>query len=188
MGRSTSFPEQAAFDIETHVEDLHELITSLGLGDVHLLGHSIGAMVAALCAQAHPQDVRTLTLITPGLRPGAPETVESYLQYAQVVLMLKNLTALPLVRNLILRRYSYGRVPEAYRRVLLEDFVGMNVRVAWEVIHSATEEQNLRAFAQSLSSCPRPVLIITCAKDRLSSVDIALAKLLTDFYMKSGHF
>jgi pimeloyl-ACP methyl ester carboxylesterase len=172
-GKSQLFSEHSTFDIETQAEDLHRLIVGLGLSEVHLVGHSIGALVAGLCLNAHPQDVRTITIINPLLMPGDGEALDRFLKYTQVVLMLKNLTAIPLVRNVLLSRYSYGRVPGPYRKPLIEDFLSVNVKAAWETIHSATEEQTLNAFAQALASTNRPVLIIACTKDKLSSGETA---------------
>lgn len=52
------------------------LLDALGLEGVHLVGHSLGAWVAASLAYTYPKRFRSLTLITPvGLRvPGAPMT------------------------------------------------------------------------------------------------------------------
>jgi sigma-B regulation protein RsbQ len=172
-GKSNAFSEQASFDIETQADDLHRLVGGLRLREVHLVGHSIGAIVAALCLKAHPQDVRTLTIINPSLRPGVSEEIDRFLKSTQVVLMLKNLTAVPLVRSLLLNRYSYSRIPEPYRKPMIEDFLSVNVRAAWETIHSATDEQTLNSFAESLTGTNRPVLIIACPKDKLCSMETA---------------
>lgn len=215
-GKSNTFSEQAVFDIETQAEDLHRLIEGLGLRDVHLVGHSIGALVAGLCLKAHPQDVRTVTVINPSLRPGVSEATDRFLIYTQGVLKLRNLAAVPLLRNLLLTRYSYGRLPESYRRPVIEDFLTVNFRAACETIDSATDERTLTAFAESLTATHRPVLIVACAKDKLCSLETArwlyetiqtgslvtlntqfhfpmleepgkFTALLTDFFVKSSH-
>lgn len=48
------------------VEDLHQLLTRLGVGPVHLAGCSMGANVARDFALAHPDAVRSLTLVGAG--------------------------------------------------------------------------------------------------------------------------
>lgn len=172
-GQSRTLSPTAPCDVETQAEDVHRIITRVGLGEVHLVGHGLGTVVAGLCLRAHPQDVRTLTLITPILRPDAPEGVNGYIAYTQAILMLRKLTAVPLARNLLLRRYSYGRIPSAYRRPLLEDFSRVTVSAAWETIHSATEEETLRRFAESLTMAKCPVLILACGEDKLSPLETA---------------
>ncbi len=173
LGRSRIFPPTAACDVEAHAEDLHELITALGLGEVHLVAHALGAIPAALCLQRHPQDVRTLAILTPSLVPGRPQALGKYLTAAQLLLMLKDLAAVPLLRNLIFRRYALGRLPKAYQHILAEDLRHVNVRAAWELVHSATEEIILRRFLEALVMSARPVLLVACRRDAWRSVEAA---------------
>ena len=57
---------QRAFGWKMHVDELAELIVALGLGPVHLVGHSRGACVAFQLARAYPELVKSLTLADPG--------------------------------------------------------------------------------------------------------------------------
>ncbi|MFC4930957.1 alpha/beta fold hydrolase [Massilia sp. GCM10023247] len=57
---------QRAFGWKMHVDELAELIVALGLGPVHLVGHSRGACVAFHLARAYPELVKSLTLADPG--------------------------------------------------------------------------------------------------------------------------
>lgn len=54
------------FNWATHVAELAEFIAALGLGPVHLVGHSRGASVAFNLARTYPDLVHTLTLADPG--------------------------------------------------------------------------------------------------------------------------
>jgi pimeloyl-ACP methyl ester carboxylesterase len=58
----------ADYSFALHAEDLAGLIQRLGLGPVHVVGHSTGAIVALLLARQHPELVRTLVLGEPGVR------------------------------------------------------------------------------------------------------------------------
>lgn len=51
--------------LSTATEDLHRLITELGLGPVLIIGQSLGGAVAALLARDHPDDVAALLLLDP---------------------------------------------------------------------------------------------------------------------------
>jgi pimeloyl-ACP methyl ester carboxylesterase len=57
-----------AFSYELMAEDLHELITDLGLDDIHLLGHSMGGKVAMLYAQLHPERIHKLIIVDIGTK------------------------------------------------------------------------------------------------------------------------
>ncbi|MCS6817158.1 MAG: alpha/beta hydrolase [Blastocatellia bacterium] len=173
IGRSRSFAQTAAHDVEAHAEDIHELITALDLGEVHVIAHALGAIPAVLSLHLHPQNVRTLTLLNPMLGPTLSPRVEKYIASAQLLLLLRQLAAVPLVRSLLFRGYALGRLPKAYRRILAEDLLQVDVRAAWEMVHSATEEITLRRFCAALFECARPILLVACRQDGWSSVETA---------------
>lgn len=58
----------ADYAFSLHAQDLAAMIKVLGLGRVHVIGHSTGAITALLLARDNPQVVRTLVLGEPGLR------------------------------------------------------------------------------------------------------------------------
>ncbi|MEX0346748.1 MAG: alpha/beta fold hydrolase [Rhizobiaceae bacterium] len=51
--------------IQTHVEDLSALITTLNVQPAHLIGHSWGGLIALICAMQRPEICRSLVLIEP---------------------------------------------------------------------------------------------------------------------------
>lgn len=53
--------------IEQHAADCLELVRTLGLGEVHLVGHSLGGAIALQAALDEPGTVRSLTLLEPAL-------------------------------------------------------------------------------------------------------------------------
>jgi pimeloyl-ACP methyl ester carboxylesterase len=171
FGRSTSFPPTAPFDIETHAHELHELIVSLRAGYVHLVGHGLGAVVAGLCLKAHPQDVQTLSLITAESELGTETFIEDRLKYIQMLIVLRRWATWPLVRSLILRRYSLGHLPWVLRKELLHDFAHLNPRAAWQTISTALEDQPFQDYIAGVSQSAVPVLLLACGRDNLVPVE-----------------
>lgn len=72
VGGSTA--AAAGYDAATLAEDIHGLVTSLGLQNVFVVGHGIGGMVAYAYARLHPDAVTGIALLDaalPGLGPWA---------------------------------------------------------------------------------------------------------------------
>lgn len=62
-GHGLSGLSPAGYDLETMVDDLEILLDSQGLGDVALIGHSYGAMIALQLALRSPERVTRLVCI-----------------------------------------------------------------------------------------------------------------------------
>lgn len=65
-GFSQIVMDPAKLSIEHHVADLEAVRQHFGIGELKLVGHSWGAMVAPFYAAAHPQNVDRMVLVTPG--------------------------------------------------------------------------------------------------------------------------
>ena len=68
-GHGDSAPAVPYPRMRDFVRDLRFVLRSLGLRDVAIVGHSLGASVALDYAASYPQDVRSLVLIEPPLPP-----------------------------------------------------------------------------------------------------------------------
>lgn len=70
------------YRIETAVEDVATLIAHHGAQRVHLVGNSLGGLVAAHYAASHPQSVTTLTLVDvgPNVDFAATQTLRDYIE------------------------------------------------------------------------------------------------------------
>lgn len=66
-GRSDRPADGSLWTVERSVEELEIVLRHLGFEDVHLLGHSWGAMLALEFYFAHPEMVRSMVLVSPPL-------------------------------------------------------------------------------------------------------------------------
>jgi pimeloyl-ACP methyl ester carboxylesterase len=130
----------------------------------------VGAVIAGLCLKRHPQDAQSLSLIAAEADLAASEGLENRMKRIQSLIILRRLAALPLVRGLVLRRYSLGLLSPPARKELTHDFSHLNPRAAWETMGTALEETAFQEYLSGVSQVNVPVLLVACGKDQLTSV------------------
>jgi proline iminopeptidase len=183
IGRSQPLSAEAGVDIDDHADDLHELICRLGLSDVHLVGHGLGAWTALLCARRHPQDVITLTALAPESEPDEKDEKgnEAPSAWRQASLILKDLASVPMLRNIVAWRYR--RAPEPQRTKLFEDFAHADRRAAYHMLASCMGSENRERLRRALADVGLPIMLARGSEDRLCP-----AQILREYFslIKSG--
>jgi 3-oxoadipate enol-lactonase len=174
-GRSLATSFTAGFEIDDAVADLQNLLNFVGFRDAHLVGHGIGAIVAALAARAHPQDFSTLTLIGTEFTPtGSGESAErrdnTDLMLTQARVILQEMATVPYLRNLVLWRYR--RVPEPQRTELFEDFAAVDPRAAYQFMQSARDAAVRDRFWEALDALNLPILLMRGESDDICPASV----------------
>jgi pimeloyl-ACP methyl ester carboxylesterase len=78
-GRSDP-PNDGDYTLDANAEDLLAVVDALGIGQIILIGHSMGAAVATAFASTHPTRVRGLLLVDPvGDQRLAPDEMQEFL-------------------------------------------------------------------------------------------------------------
>ena len=72
-GRGRSSDAGPPYGIRQHVKDLTALIDYLDCGVVDVIGHSMGAFVGAMLSCAHPDRVKSLTMVDGGIPMPVPD-------------------------------------------------------------------------------------------------------------------
>ncbi|MBL8150448.1 MAG: alpha/beta hydrolase [Blastocatellia bacterium] len=169
VGRSQIVETDVGVDIDEHAEDLHQLILNLGLEDVNVVAHGLGCWAATLAARRHPQDFATLTIVSPEIetleekdkeKPDMPSV------WQQTSLILKDLASIPLLRNVVTRRYNSA--PEPYRTLLCEDFAKTDRRVAYHMLASCMGKENRERFFKAFAEIPLPIMLVRGSEDKLA--------------------
>jgi 3-oxoadipate enol-lactonase len=116
----TSAPD-APYSIRQMAEDTASLLEAIELSEVHVAGHSMGGQIAQELALAHPQRVRTLTLLAScaKLDERGKAVIESWGELPRLV---DPVTALRLSFPWIYTSHFYA-TPGAIERVIEEVFM-----------------------------------------------------------------
>ena len=168
VARSQPCSIDASFNIEDHAEDLHSLIEAAGIFDATIVGHEIGSLVAAANAKRHPQDTRSLIVVSPR-RGLSADDVRSLAVFTPASLALRELAAFPLMRNLVARRFR--RAPQPYRTRLFNDFAYLSPRAAYETALSAASPEAVEALDSVIGHTASRILFICGDKDKKGAAE-----------------
>jgi pimeloyl-ACP methyl ester carboxylesterase len=168
VGRSQPFAVNATFTLEDHAEDLHSLIGEAAIYDASIVGHEMGSLVAALNANRHPQDQRSLIVVS-ARRGFTEEDVKDLAVFTPAALALRELAGFPILRNLVARRFR--RAPQPYRDRLFEDFAGLSPRAAYETALSASSGEAVAMLEDLIERTVSPTLFICGEKDKKGATE-----------------
>lgn len=168
IARSQPCSLDAGFTIEEHADDLHEILDAAGIFDATIVGHEMGSLVGAVNAERHPQDTRSLILVSP--RPAMSEDdVKSLAVFTPASLALRELAQFPVLRNLVARRFR--RAPQPYRDRLFSDFAELSPRSAYETALSASSGEASAILDELVSETTSRLLLICGEKDKKGTAE-----------------
>jgi pimeloyl-ACP methyl ester carboxylesterase len=166
--RSQPCSADARFAIEDRAEDLHLLLEEAGMFDAVMIGHEAGSLIVAACAAVHPQDSRSMVVVSP--RAGmSQDDVRSLAVFTPASLALRELAAYPLIRNLVARRFR--RAPQPFRDRLFNDFADLSPRAAYETAVSASSPESAAMLDREIEQTRSPLLFVCGEKDKKGTAE-----------------
>ena len=176
LGFGRSPRPRVQYTLEDHLQSLDALLESAGLGGtpVHLVGHSMGAILAVELAARHPGAFRGVTLVGLPYFPSAQQARAHVAQFG----LLGRLTlgqywganalcvAMGWLRPMLLRTLPYlpGKLPTAVvREALRQDFAAFS-----RSLQNVVVSHRLDGAIDRLSQ--RRVLLIHGSKDRAAPI------------------
>ncbi len=185
----TGYPAEP-YSLADMAEDLYQLIEQLGVGPVHYVGHSMGAMMGPWLALAHPQALRSLTLIGGS---AVPEPEERLVGYRQLVAAVRAGAAAQVAERLI--GLFFSETSRAKRQAAInryrQDFLSSDP----EGLYWTAEAVFTRAsLLERLAEVRVPTLVLVGEEDMVTPVERAreLAEGIPDARLlvvpRAGHF
>ncbi len=166
IGRSQPASTEATFDLREHAEDVHAILAREAIFDATFVAHEMGCLVAALCAEAHPQDVRSYVFISPRASFSQDE-IKSLSVFTPASLALREIASFPVVRNLVAFRFRHA--PQPYRDRLFDDFAELSPRSAYETAISASDYYGDRVVERLIEETQFPALLVCGDEDKKSA-------------------
>ena len=185
----TGFPAEP-YTLGDMVDDLFELVQGLGVGPVHYVGHSMGAMMGPQFALAHPEALRSLALIGGSAGAELPDRLAGYRQLIAAVRAGHHAPVAEKLTGLFFSKTSREKCPQAIAR-FVDDFMAISGEGLHWTAEAVFERPDLLA---RLPEITLPALVMTGEEDVVTSPERAreLAQGLPDarllFVPRAGHF
>ena len=167
-GASTRL-EAASYGYPAQVERVHQLISQLGLGRAHLVGHSMGGFIASAYAARYPDEVITLGLIAPhGMVEPEPSELARDVANGDNWLVATSLPEFDRLLNNVFAKRPY--TPKVVLRYLANHTIRNSAKSAKIFAEMQTNDPPL---AEQLSHINAPALIVWGDLDRVLHVSCA---------------
>jgi abhydrolase domain-containing protein 6 len=167
-GASTRL-ETASYGYPAQVERLHQFLSQLELGRVHLVGHSMGGFLASACAERYPAEVMTLGLIAPhGMIEPEPSDLARSVAQGDNWLVASTFEEFDRLLNNIFVKRPY--VPKSVLRYLAQHTIRNSAKSAQIFAEMQT---NSPLLVDRLPHIEAPALIIWGDQDRVLHVSCA---------------
>jgi pimeloyl-ACP methyl ester carboxylesterase len=167
-GESTRI-EAESYGYPKQVQRLREFITALGLGRVHLIGHSMGGFIGSAYAAQYPGDVITLGLIAPhGVTEPQPSDLAHSVAAGDNWLVASSQEGFERLLNNVFSKRPY--IPKSVLRLVANRAVAGSTKSARIFAEMQTNDPPLEA---RLSQIKAPTLILWGDQDRVLHVSCA---------------
>jgi len=174
FGRSDGFA--GAVEIGHYVDALIQLLDHLGVGDVRIVGHSLGGIVAHRFAAGNPERTAALVIVASGGPPhGVPEPIFHGLAMGSTLL---NPVPRPMIRRAVLGAMAITPLRQLLVGQVVHDPAGVSRELASHMITAACYSRGtaaailaaLRALRlQDRRQITCPTLLVGGGRDRLVS-------------------
>jgi pimeloyl-ACP methyl ester carboxylesterase len=177
-GQSNPLPEGGHYYIWQNVELLHQLLQQQGLGKVHLLGHSMGGVVASLFAGSFSDKVESLMLLD-SLGPMVDSNENSPKQLAKAILdgqrLISPLRIFPRLEDAVVARKksSPGMTDTALLPIVERNLAQVEGGYSWSTDSRLRQQSKVRLTEKQVEAffneIKNPVLLIVAEQGIIPS-------------------
>ncbi|MBO0348760.1 alpha/beta hydrolase [Phormidium pseudopriestleyi FRX01] len=171
FGRSRLPREPLALDyeLETYADDLALFLDALGLHQVYLNAHSMGASVATLFLNRYGDRVIKAILTCSGVFEYDEKAFTAFHTWGGQVVKYRPswLAKIPLMDRVFMARFLYRPIPPAARQAFLEDYLMADYGAALNTIFTSVSKKATEVMPVEFAKLQVPVLLIAGEYDKI---------------------
>ncbi len=158
-----------SYSLASYAQDLGQLLESLNLSKVWLVGHSLGGSIALWGAYQFPERVQGVICINAGGGIYLKQEFDRFRTVGQQIVRLRPrwLSQLPGAELMFLKAGTARSLPRNWARQRLTDFVIANSDAALGALLESTTEAEVHRLPQLVAKLPQPLYFIAGAQDSI---------------------
>lgn len=163
-----------SYELTEYAEDLAVLLNQLNLERVYINAHSMGASIATLFFNRHPQRVVKGILTCSGIFEYDEKAFAAFYQFGGYVVKFRPqwLTKIPLADRMFMARFLHRPIPDSERIAFLEDFVAANYDAALGTIFTSVSKEQAENMPDEFAKLTVPALLIAGEHDIIIPADL----------------
>jgi len=170
FGRSANSREvESSYELEAYAEELYLLLEELGLSQVYLNAHSMGASIATLFLAEYPEKVIKAILTCNGIFEYNKTAFDAFYFFGKYVVKWRYRWFLdvPFADRLFMSRFLHRSLAAEEYPPFLEDFLNADAEAALETIYTCVSKKAVEIMPQKFATISVPTLLISGEKDQI---------------------
>ena len=163
-GRTSIDGFKPNFTIAGFADEAGALIEHLGLNrsrKLHIIGHSMGGMVATELCLRYRDALLSSTILACGIFEETPFTSLGLMFLGGLIdvsMNFRNIFHVEPLRTMFIKRAATGHITKEYSDIIIEDFTSSDKDATNAVGHFSIDPEALRAYTRSVIEIASPVL------------------------------
>jgi len=168
-GRTKVMQNQHTFDIPVFVDEASALIDKLGIaGDhnMHIIGHSMGSMVATALHHRYPKASASVTIIACGIFDYSWWQMQVLSWFVETSMNFKWLFFLDSFKQAFVEKATSQPIGNRYEKIIVDDFLNTNTEAATQVGTLSLDKGALDLYTAQSVSIDSPLLLCVGIADK----------------------
>jgi pimeloyl-ACP methyl ester carboxylesterase len=169
FGRSSlpQKPLDLGYELEEYAEDLAILLAALGLDEIYIQAHSMGATVAALFVNRYSNQVKQAILTCNGIFEYDEKAFTAFHKFGGYVVKFRYnwFLKIPFADRMFMARFLARAIAPEERRAFLEDYLMADYQAALGTIYTSVSKKAVEIMPQEFAKIQVPTLMISGEKD-----------------------
>ncbi|MCY7276008.1 MAG: alpha/beta hydrolase [Phormidesmis sp. CAN_BIN44] len=159
--------EQLSYELESYAEDLAGLLDALGLKQIYINAHSMGASIGTFFLNLHGDRVERAILTCSGIFEYDEKAFNAFYKFGGYVVKFRPrwLYKLPFMDRLFMQRFLHRPLSGEISRAFLDDFLMADYEAALGTIFTCVSKKAAEVMPDEFAQIKVPTLLVSGERD-----------------------